>query len=129
MTAAEFSRAVLGRPYRLGAAGPEAYDCWGLVRHYYAAARGVALPVVDAVRTLAIARAFSGDPERANWAEVESPAEGDAVLMGQARRPHHVGLWLGGGVLHAVEGAGVIHTQPALLRLGGWNVVGYYRHC
>lgn len=128
MTHEQFFQSVIGRPYRLGAAGPDEFDCWGLVRHYYRALRGIALPVVDAERTLAIARAFNGDPERANWLEVERPAEGDAVLMGQAKRAHHVGLWLGGGVLHAVDGAGVIYTKAAMLRLGGWNVIGYYRH-
>lgn len=128
MIAEEFFKSVIGRPYTLGAAGPDAFDCWGLVRHYYAAMRGVQLPVVDAERTLAIARAFAGNAERDNWVEVWHPAEGDAVLMGQARRPHHVGLWLGGGVLHAVEGAGVIYTTAPMLRHGGWNVIGYYRH-
>ncbi|MDT3708178.1 MAG: NlpC/P60 family protein [Thiobacillus sp.] len=128
MTPEQFFKSVIGRPYALGELGPDAFDCWGLVRHYYRTMRGMDLPVVDAERTLAIARAFSNNAERDNWVEVWHPAEGDAVLMGQARRPHHVGLWLGGGVLHAVEGAGVIYTTAPMLRFGGWNVIGYYRH-
>ena len=130
MTPEQFFSAVIGKPWASGAGGPDAFDCWGLVRHYYTTMRGQILPVVDvdATRAMQVAHAFAGEPELANWLAVEAPAEGDAVLMGQARRPHHVGLWLGGGVLHSVEGAGVIYTAAPMLRFSGWNVIGYYRH-
>jgi hypothetical protein len=42
-TAIAFARAQIGKPYRWGAAGPDAYDCSGLVQSAYKAA-GVALP-------------------------------------------------------------------------------------
>ena len=37
-TAIAFAKAQLGKPYQWGAAGPDAYDCSGLVYAAYAAA-------------------------------------------------------------------------------------------
>lgn len=125
----EFFRLALGKPWVNGASGPDAFDCWGLVRAYYAQVAGRALPVVDvdSARALDVAHAFAGHDELSNWEPIDHPRHGCAVLMGQARRPHHVGLWLSGGVLHAVEGAGVIYNNAFMLRASGWNVLGHYR--
>ena len=128
MTADDFFRSVIGTPWANGANGPEAYDCWGLVRAYYNEVRGIYLPVVnvDATRAVAVAHAFAGNAALGDWEHLEFPVEGSALLMGQARRPHHVGLWLGGGVLHSIEGAGVVYHCGPQLRLTGWNVLGFY---
>jgi cell wall-associated NlpC family hydrolase len=128
-TPEEFFKSVIGYPWANGANGPEAYDCWGLVRAYYREVRDVHLPVVavDATRAFAVAHAFAGHAELGNWEPVEFPSEGCAVLMGQARRPHHVGLWLGGGVLHSSEGCGVTYVNNLMLKHSGWNVLGSYR--
>lgn len=119
--------AYLGKPWANGAAGPDAYDCWGLVRRVYAERYGLELPAVDvdAHAPLAVRHAFAAG--RAGWQAVDDRQEGDVVLMGQARHPHHVGLWLAGGVLHAVEGAGVVHQDLRSLAAHGWRLLGSYR--
>ena len=99
------------------------------MRAYYKAVRARELPVVDvdATRSMAVAHAFAGHPALGSWEAIEAPQEGAAVLMAHNRNPNHVGLWVGGGILHSVQGAGVIYTTPLMLRHSGWNVLGHYR--
>lgn len=117
----------IGEPWVAGV-----HDCWAFVRRVYSEQYGRDLPPidVDACSRLACAREFAANPERQQWTLVESPHEGDAVLMGKNKRAAHVGLWVdigGGGVLHCVEGAGVILTYRGALRGLGWNILGFYR--
>lgn len=124
---AHWAEAYLGEPWINGA-----HDCWGFFRRVQREHFGLELPEIDidACSRLACAREFAGHDERDAWALVESPAEGDAVLMGKNKRPAHVGIWIdadGGAVLHCVEGAGVIIQQRSTLRLAGWNTLGFYR--
>ena len=129
MTPDEFFRSAIGKPWINGADGPDAYDCWGLVRAYYRDVIGRALPVVDvdATRAVSVAHAFAGHAALGDWEQTQHPQQGGAVLMGQAKRPHHVGLWIGGGVLHSAEGCGVIYNNAFALKSSGWNVLGSYR--
>lgn len=120
----------LGRAWENGAEGPDAYDCWGLVRAVLRDRFGIALPAVnvDALAPLAVRRAFRDSGEYDHWQEIDAPVvEGDVVLMSHAKHVHHIGLWTAGGVLHAVEGAGVVHQHLQSLRMHGWNVVSVYR--
>lgn len=108
------------------------HDCWGFVRRVYREQFGISVPVidVDALDLRANVRAFERDPERAHWIGVALYADGDAVLMSHNHQAHHVGLWCdvdGGGMLHAVEGSGVIFSSRQALALAGWNIVGGYR--
>ena len=85
--------AQVGKPYRYGAAGPEAFDCSGLVQYVYAQA-GIALPR----STLAQFRAGESiDPERART--------GDLLFYrfdGKHNGPSHVVVYLGEGeAVHA----------------------------
>lgn len=120
----------IGKPWVNGAAGPEAFDCWGLVRHVYSTRYGIALPAVDvdAHAPLAVRHAFTSGSLAGPWQPVALYAEGDAILMSHGRHPHHVGLWLANGcVLHAVEGAGVLAQRPQSLAAHGWRILGAYR--
>lgn len=123
----------LGRPWQSGATGPDAFDCWGLVRRVQRDVYGRDLPAigVDAVDLRAVVTAFASHPERAHWERVEAPAEGDCVLMSRARDPSHVGLWLncnGGGVLHALRGSGVVFSSLSALRRDRWARIEFYRY-
>ena len=86
----------------------------------------------DALSLRSCIRALNGEhPEFANWVEVDTPREGDCVRMSHAKHPHHVGLWVdvdGGGVLHCVEGAGVVLSSRRSLRVTGWKIVSLMRH-
>lgn len=128
MTGAEFIACNLGKPWQAGADGPDAYDCWGLVRAYYRHVLGVVLPIVDvdALSPLDIRREFAAEAHRHGWHPC-APGDHAAVLMGKNARPSHVGVWWQGSVLHCVEGAGVVYQRPLALRLAGWHVLGAYR--
>lgn len=127
-----WASAYIGKPWAQGASGPDAYDCYGLVRAVYADVAGIDLPIVDAdgLRTLAAARAMRDYADYGQWFEPADVRELDVVQMGHARHPHHVGLWLdadGGGVLHSVAGAGVVFQRTPQLALHGWHRLNRYR--
>lgn len=136
MPALHWAYDYLGKPWVLGATGPEAYDCWGLVRavlrdHFDIEVPAIAIPECTGPAMVREARArFASHPELQRWRAVDAPADGDGVLMSAARDPWHVGIWLdvdGGGVLHCLEGAGVVFTSRAALNAAGWRRLGYWR--
>lgn len=123
---------LIGRPWVVGATGPDAFDCWGLFVTVQRQCFGRDLPQnpVDATNLRAVLDAFNGHPERKRWQTVNQPKEGDAVLMRQSRYPVHIGVWLDiddGGVLHAVRHAGVVFQTLAALDAHGWRIEGFYR--
>jgi len=125
-------RNLIGRPWIAGARGSEAYDCWGLFLEVQRTQFNRELPEipVDASNIKKVLNAFSHHPERQRWQKVKQPTEGDAILMRQSRYPVHIGVWLdidGGGVLHAVQHAGVVYQTLAALEAHGWRIEGNYR--
>jgi cell wall-associated NlpC family hydrolase len=121
----------LGLPWVSGQDGPDAFDCWGLVRyvqkqHY---GRDLSAIHVDADDVRAVVNAFNGNDERNRWHAVDAPTDGDCLLLSQSKEPTHVGVWLdvdGGGLLHAVKGTGVVFSSAANIRLMGYNILGAY---
>jgi cell wall-associated NlpC family hydrolase len=105
-------------------------DCWSFFRQVQAAHFGRQVPAidVDALNRLESTRTFADHAERAEWAEVQAPQEGDAVLMARSRHPSHIGVWVNGGVLHAVQGVGVVWQRLAQIKLDGWQRITHYRH-
>lgn len=114
----------IGRPWVAGQS-----DCWSFAREVWRDRFGFVVPAVSvdprsplgARRMAARAGSFEG------WQAVETPAEGDGVLMARGAHPCHVGVWAAGAVLHSLEGAGVVLTRPGRLRDLGYRLVGYYR--
>lgn len=106
-------------------------DCFQFFRQIQASHYGREIPAyyVDASLVLNCVRALRENPERQHWAEVSLPKDGDAVLMSQSRVPTHVGVWIddGGGILHCVQGAGVVFSMPKHLASMGFKITGYYR--
>lgn len=104
--------AYIGLPYREGARGPDAFDCYGLVAAILRVARGVELPdwyqdtpgQIGASR--AISAALAGEVAGGRVERVDNPADLDIAIVGSTLRPHHVGLWFAGGVLHASRAFG-----------------------
>lgn len=119
----------LGKAWVNGGQGPDAYDCWGLVRAIYKNEKSIEIPYfnVDALKPLEVRHAFQETNEYANWREVSEKQDLDVVLLSQASRPHHVGVWFQGKLLHAVEGAGVVWQAENSLKLHGWNIITTYR--
>ncbi|CAB4122147.1 Endopeptidase, NLPC/P60 domain containing protein [uncultured Caudovirales phage] len=111
----------------------EGFDCWNLVRTIQREQFGIDVPVidVDAYKIKDCVVAFSTHGELKNWDKVEVPQEGDCVLMSQNKRPTHIGVWLdeqGGGIIHSVQGVGVIFTTESHIQSMNYNVLGYYRY-
>lgn len=123
----------IGKPWRSGADGPNAYDCWGLVRAVLRDRAGIDLPAilhgVDDHRE--IIADFAGHAELRNWIAVDGPRRDlDALLMAQARHPVHVGIWIAadhGRVLHAPRPMVVAQDIVSLGR-HGYRVTATYRH-
>lgn len=117
----------IGEPWVAGA-----NDCWAFARRVWREEFGFDVPAVDvdAINRLSCSRAFRDHPERQSWDQIGQPEEGAAVLMGKSDRASHVGIWTqadGGGVVHCLEGVGVVFSAPAALRSTGLKVLGWYR--
>jgi len=120
-----WAAAYIGTPWVAGES-----DCWHFAARVWRERFGLDVPAlaVDASDPRAARRAFEGADEHSAWVQMLHPAEGDGVLMAMGARPCHVGIWiLPGGVLHSVEGAGAIFTEPHRLAAMGYRILGFYR--
>lgn len=127
-TADHWAAGYIGRPWVAGES-----DCWSFARTVWRERFGLDVPAAHVdPRDPRLSRcAFGVDPAETGWRQITRPCEGDAVLMARGRRPCHVGIWVASldveGVLHSVEGSGVIFTPLAALALLGYRVHGFYR--
>lgn len=128
-----WATAFIGLPHVRGATGPDAYDCWGFVRHIQLQQYGRNLPDVSHLGpdTKSAAATISNHDERDNWVEVDQPEDGDLVLMARNQIPVHIGIWIHangtGGVLHSLERVGVTFSNGSNLKNQGWGKVRYFR--
>lgn len=128
---------LLARPaWRLGAQGPDAFDCWGMLallqKHLFGREVEIMIPRASMSRA-AILRAFGGEGfEQAHvqWRRREGPPQhGDGVLMSHKQTPHHCGTWLDlnrGVVAHHAEHAGFSLDGVQALRLSGYTNLTFY---
>ena len=123
----------IGLPWDAQGEGPDFFHCWGVVRFIQREHFGRDLPEIpNPEETLAMARVFRDHPLRRRWDRVTQAADGDFVLMRQARYPVHVGVWLEiegeqAGVLHCSSELGVVFQRPDALAVNGWKIEGIYR--
>jgi cell wall-associated NlpC family hydrolase len=120
-----------GKPWTLGANGPDTFDCWGLVRHIYKQVFDIELPVIQADHdsALYLARFMKQTEHRKRLKQVQHPCHGAVVLMSGNNHPTHVGVYLEvdrGGILHCMESAGVRFDRVATLPQLGWGQLSYY---
>jgi len=124
--------ALMGTPYRLGAQGPEAVDCYSAAAHLQRVLFGRAMPPFEmpgAAGRAAIAAAIAIHPERARWVEIAAPIDGALVTMARNDCGYHLGTWLvedGGIVVHALEGVGVIADTIGSLNAVGWRRLRFH---
>ena len=107
-------------------------DCWAFVRRVWLEQFQLSVPAVDvdAHSQLACVRAFSSHEEISNWKQVDTPCDGDGVLIGKNRRPSHVGIYVSigsGRILHCVQGVGVICQDLQSMAFMGLRPLGYYQ--
>lgn len=128
----------VGLPYRDKGRGPDAWDCWGLVRQVLDDVFHVALPdYADAYSAAADRDSVAAAVEaglREGWRRVETPCEGDLLILRIAGRPWHCAVMVGERLF--------LHCPPPDLkgrqllscieRLDSphWarRIEGYYRH-
>lgn len=108
--------ALIGIPWAEGAEGPDAYHCWSAAAMVQRRFFGRDIPSLGRERATTVVKA------RATWARRETPCDGDIVEMRKAGRANHVGVWIGGGILHCQRGAGMCFDTPAAIRLMGWTM-------
>lgn len=128
----------LGRPYAPAGDGPDAFDCYGLVRHFdrvYGPDRlpDITRPADEALSKDAISGVLRGAPVRGHWRKVTGLARHwDVVVMGNIDgREFHLGRCLMQrgqfGVLHVEPRLGVVFDDLPTLRLKGFNRVDHFR--
>lgn len=91
----------IGLPYANGARGPDVFDCWGLVWWVQKHEFGRILPEFPVLECAPEIKA-----QLKEWSQVETPSDGDVVVMNGGR---HVGIYMdadAGLVLHARGGFG-----------------------
>jgi cell wall-associated NlpC family hydrolase len=114
--AVAFTRSQLGKPYVWGASGPGSYDCSGLMMAAYRSA-GVWLPRVSRAQ-------FTAGP-RVGLADL---APGDLVFfahdVGNPATIHHVGMYVGGGVMVEAPYSG---ARVRIASIGRGDYIGAVR--
>jgi hypothetical protein len=130
-TLATWPASYIGLPWEAGAQGPESYDCMGFFRHVQGAHFGIDVPPILAPSyddPAVLVALFKTHAEHQNWHRIPQPEHGCAVIV---HRPMHIGVWLeqdGGGVLHCVQGVGVIFTHRSTWPVSSFGRCEYYRH-
>jgi len=97
----------IGLPYRLNGRERDGLDCWGLISLVWREKRGIQIPDFQAPHDadlLAVMQAVADNmPEAVRQAPavaVEAPVSWDFVVCYRHRLACHVGLFIGGGILH-----------------------------
>ena len=127
-----FCLSLIGKPWVSGAAGPEAFDCWGLLRHVLLERRGLSLCPYSGVKETGLADMMKTATSEAayRWKRLNGPEHLCGVAMSHGRRIEHVGLWLeeaGGGILHSHESAGVVFQSQSSIRNTGFQNFMFYQ--
>ena len=96
----------IGKPYADGGRGPDAFDCWGLVREVLARTTGVHLPYYE-YGTNRHSRNTLIDSLRPGFSKIDGPEEFALVLAHTGNRRPHIGICIDAHtMLHAARGIG-----------------------
>ena len=107
---------LIGKRWRLGATGPDEFDCWGLVQHVFKIRHGFEMPYIEHqtrenFTNIRIAAKAGG------WRTVDAPPQNDDIVMMRSVSKLHCGVVVsalsGLGVLHCIDGAGVVWEKYA----------------
>ena len=121
----------LGKPWRAGAYGPDAFDCWALLVDIYQKQLGISLPLHSNVDRNPLDMACMASHDIATeWHEVSEPVDWCGVgLSNVPGRVTHVGVYIGKAnmVLHTQKVSGCI-IEPLESVLRKFKQVTYYAH-
>ena len=113
----------IGKPWINGK-----YDCWGLVREVYKNELGVELsPIVtDATNIKEVLCEFKKSTNYNKLQKTFNLLDKVIVVLTQNKYPCHVGIYAdvdGGGILHNLQGIGVVFQKIPDLEMNGWYVM------
>jgi cell wall-associated NlpC family hydrolase len=126
-----WARGLIGKPWVSGGRGPDAFDCWGLVRWVYLQQLAIILPDfpgLDAKNLHHVSTAYS--LEVSDWREILTPSPFCVVGMSKRNVIHHVGLALSDGrtILHCMDGSAVIAQTVYSLRASGFSTIKFFEY-
>ena len=119
-----WAQAFVGLPYILGAG-----ECAHRAALVWRQVFGYDIEVPAAHGNLRVAqRLIRNALATSDWAPVQCPEEGDAVVMWKGGLLAHVGVWVAPGhVLHCTRAEGTVLTPEEELHLQGFRVFGFFR--
>jgi len=103
---------LIGVPWAPRAAGPQAFDCWGLVRHVFSTRHAIDLPML-AVGESDNAPAIVQVVQASGWRPVQAPAQADDVLLMRGPAGRHVGVFVA-----TARGLRVLHASGTMTARG-----------
>ena len=100
----------IGTPYEFGGRSHKGVDCYGLVKLLFSEQYDETLPdwTLDRIDLRGRAETIDEVVTSGDFEELDEPIEGCFVICFRTRCAHHIGLYYGGCVLHAVDGVGVV---------------------
>lgn len=122
---------VLGKPYRVGARGPDEFDCWGLVVYLYREAYKITLaeiPTPELLPTRTLAETAEEEMDAGDWTEVTEPQDGDVVALSRSKIIHHVGVWCSKYCFHTLDGRPVAGDTIGALTAYRFITIRFFRH-
>ena len=104
------------------------YDCWGLVRDVYKNELRIELsPIVaDATNLRDVLSEFRKSSNYNHLKETSDFKDKNIVILTQNKYPCHVGVYCeadGCGILHNMQGVGVVFQKLPELRMNGWRIM------
>lgn len=118
----------LGKPWEVGARGPDSYDCWGLVVAVYREEFNIALPEfveMDAEDPKSVMSTFK--TQSLKHRHLDTPIDGCVVLAGKTY-PTHCGVYLKDtkSILHVFQGGLSCVQKVSSLNQRGMRFWKYY---
>lgn len=118
----------IGKPWINGE-----YDCWGLVREVYKNELDVELsPIVtDATSLREVLLEFRKSSNYNKLSSDNKLLDKHITVLTQNKYPCHVGVYTdvdGGGVLHNMQGVGVIFQKLPDLKMNGWQILEIWKN-
>lgn len=127
-----WATSYIGKEWKWGGRGPDVFDCWGLVRHVYAARYGVELGNYLETDLKGFFREMNQQIQNADqWTQVDKPFEGAAVAIGGTELYHHVGVYLeadGGLILHSASMRKIRAQSLRALKIEGLSRIAFFKH-
>jgi len=98
---ADYINEVVGKPWRAGATGADAYDCWGLVVDSYRRIDGIKLPPLESYSKLDLVNGINEAMAVGKWHKLNEPIDGCVIACFKGGKLDHVGRYFFGEMLHS----------------------------